>query len=627
MTALQEQVHERIFGADPYLTEDKFDIVTYDGNAVVVACPGSGKTRAVASRLAHRISNWTSTRTGIAALSFTNVAADEIRHYLRRDFDMELPDSSPHFIGTIDSFVYQHLSGPHASAYQSDLPARLEIILHRSHTEGFLGSLPRFKITFNKDTSGRMLPYPHDVPITNFHLKPDGKWTWKRRRNQEKLPEPDQKDIIEKKKALWRAKYMSHSDSMYIAYRILLKYPWLAKAIASRYPEIIVDECQDTSDVQHEIMNQLLKTALTEILMVGDPLQSIYEFNEAKPELMLSRIKVDNWHPVRLTGNHRSSTYICDAVSRFFAIENEMISMSKQAECRLPPILLRYPNKEIAKLPDAFEQIVASVEEQGLCICGNRRVVARWHRYVNALTGKKAENVAGLTHDVRRLVRSAVCRNDADYMAAYTAMEGVLCSRLFGCATIGLNREALDAFPHSYREWRNFVWRAVQVLPDLEQDLAEWITTTATALKTLLQEYSLDPVKNVGDVIRKPRGMPPVLAAAIADVPSAKQSTRCDTVHQVKGETLDAIMLVARDAGDVKTWLGGMADGVGTEEQRVAYVAMTRPRRLLVVALPDTACKKYADRFPGFQHTSLNKLDVLSGLCRGCTAKSLTIPG
>ena len=60
---------------------------------------------------------------------------------------------------------------------------------------------------------------------------------------------------------------------------------------------------------------------------------------------------------------------------------------------------------------------------------------------------------------------------------------------------------------------------------------------------------------------------------------------RLDTIHQVKGESIDAVLVI----GSTKFWNSVMAavrSGDNTEDRRLTYVAMTRARHLLVVGLP-----------------------------------------
>jgi len=75
------------------------------GIFVVRACPGSGKTFTVAAKLANMLTGWQDQYRGIATLSFTNVAWKEIENKLDKKFNIKTPLTSPHFLGTLDSFL------------------------------------------------------------------------------------------------------------------------------------------------------------------------------------------------------------------------------------------------------------------------------------------------------------------------------------------------------------------------------------------------------------------------------------------------------------------------------------------------------------------------------------------
>jgi superfamily I DNA/RNA helicase len=68
------------------------------------------------------------------------------------------------------------------------------------------------------------------------------------------------------------------------------------------------------------------------------------------------------------------------------------------------------------------------------------------------------------------------------------------------------------------------------------------------------------------------------------DVPTFRVST----VHKVKGESLEAVLYVAKK-GHVRALL----DGINTEEGRIGYVAVTRARNLFVLAVPETCLSEF----------------------------------
>jgi superfamily I DNA/RNA helicase len=79
-----------------------------------------------------------------------------------------------------------------------------------------------------------------------------------------------------------------------------------------------------------------------------------------------------------------------------------------------------------------------------------------------------------------------------------------------------------------------------------------------------------------------------------------------ETIHAAKGKTYEAVLFVVSDNRSKKgtaKQLGELPDG--HEEIRTAYVAMTRPRKLLVVAVPKETDRSYLKRFPKWMKTNI----------------------
>ena len=76
-------------------------------NTFAEACPGAGKTRAIVARFQRRVAE--EPRKGIALVSFTNGAIDEVRKRCGDRADALL---APHFVGTFDSFINRFITRP-----------------------------------------------------------------------------------------------------------------------------------------------------------------------------------------------------------------------------------------------------------------------------------------------------------------------------------------------------------------------------------------------------------------------------------------------------------------------------------------------------------------------------------
>ncbi len=110
---------------------------------------------------------------------------------------------------------------------------------------------------------------------------------------------------------------MDYDDQMIYAWNILRRSPETLQYFQSRYQYICVDEAQDTSKIQHEIIS-LLAGGRENLFMVGDEDQSIYGFRAAYPKAMLS---FEKNHPgakvLLMEENFRSNARIVEAADRF----------------------------------------------------------------------------------------------------------------------------------------------------------------------------------------------------------------------------------------------------------------------------------------------------------------------
>ena len=70
-------------------------------------------------------------------------------------------------------------------------------------------------------------------------------------------------------------------DSAYIALDLLKTHPNIGKWLANKFPYLIIDEAQDNSEIQHAIFDKLIDLGLSNIEMIGDPYQSLYEWRNA----------------------------------------------------------------------------------------------------------------------------------------------------------------------------------------------------------------------------------------------------------------------------------------------------------------------------------------------------------
>jgi len=574
------------------VTDDQAAVVRAAGNLAVRACPGSGKTRTVGTRLAYRIANWEKPHSGVAALSFTNVAMDEIAEQLER-LGFPRTVSFPHFMGTINSFVDQFIFLPHGHLVMGEkcLSRRPELVLDHN----------RHWVSVRFPLGGEL----RDYSICDFHYDIDGCLVWTSAVGQYLPPPANPNDAAPVKTKMARAGFATHTDAMYWALRVLRTYPQIARGVATRFPEIMVDEFQDTSDVQLAILSELHKTGLCTLVLMGDPDQSIYEFHRARPEALISAMSRKDWKSFNLRHNFRSSQLICDVSSRFSSLTEPSKASGNCRDCPISPMVKVYADRDISSLPEAFE---ATVLAHGLDP-SKSAILTLKNSNVDRLAGMKTgrEFPRAIHRPTRRLIKAAHARDDGHIGDALEATGYCILDIVFGVSTYGPNRSSLGDI--SYRHWKRSCYELLCALPTTDLELAAWLCEAKSVITAFLQERGWPGDSSLGRRF-------PHLKSADAHKPASDFlvqqpklfSASIKTIHGAKGETHDATMVVAspvlkgQGSSDARDWFDPLdACGLRPESVRRLYVAMTRARRLLLISIPQSAWPKCKPHFEGFQ--------------------------
>lgn len=128
-----------------------------------------------------------------------------------------------------------------------------------------------------------------------------------------------------------RRKKYAFNDIAHFAYRVLYdpvkgEPTSVGRSYAERYRYIYIDEYQDGSDIQEQILNSVARVRdghPVNIFMVGDVKQSIYRFRQARPQLFLDKVDryqshEDQGSVLYLNQNYRSRKEILDATNHIF---------------------------------------------------------------------------------------------------------------------------------------------------------------------------------------------------------------------------------------------------------------------------------------------------------------------
>lgn len=563
------------------VSADQREAVKHPGNFFLSACPGSGKTRTVGVRIAlasveddHRL---------VAGTSYTNTAVGEMQ---KAAAAAGAPIVEPYFVGTLHSFLLTHVFYPFAHLVMNcEAPARLVFgDFHRANDPKVFAAWEGGK------------PKYSPIPVWDFHFRPDGSVSVNRGDVPRGVPlDPEGvalrcgAQVVKEKRALAAKGIASPSDAMYWALEVLRTQPAIANALAARYHEIIVDEVQDTSTVQLECIRTIHATGmLRSIVLTGDLEQAIYEWAGAKPEDVEALVDDLGLEVLPLTENYRSSQALCNVAHKFSRRPTPDVAMGENHAYGLPPELLIYNKDEPRDAVAAFEQ---RLDELGI-EASEARVLCRNRGLQDALLEAKS---VSLNRTMRTLGRTAVA------------------VRASGAATTSRrDAEELERLLKSFiwqeqpatLEWddriaiRDALMRLFELLPDVDMPLEEWTPRARTAVKDALVSFGTLEV-NPSHKMKVQSGTGKVVAA---DAFGRRVGTLLEplTVHSVKGETHDAVLLVGRKTSKYEhaaQWLAPPGSAAEPEEVRVAYVALTRAAKLCVVALPSDTAQHVIDEF------------------------------
>jgi DNA helicase-2/ATP-dependent DNA helicase PcrA len=275
-----------------------------DGALLVIAGPGSGKTRV----LTERIRNLLTAVPGhfrVLALTFTNKAADEMRERLS-----DLGDEKQRaYLGTLHSFCLDLLTERGALVGVDGMPNifeqtkdRKEILLKAAEADSVLSAA----LDEAQDAKARgqildswlnHISHLKGHPISNAVIE----------------DETEQR-LLDAYDAEMRAcNACDFDDLLLLVYRLLTENPKLGDFYRRLYRFISVDEAQDLNEAQYAVLCALCGPTFKNLMLVGDDKQSIYGFNKSSPEYM-ERFQQDfQAKTIELTQNFRSSRAIVDA--------------------------------------------------------------------------------------------------------------------------------------------------------------------------------------------------------------------------------------------------------------------------------------------------------------------------
>lgn len=257
----------------------------------VQACPGSGKTTLIAAKLILLAKKWEYKFKGVCVLSHTNVAKNEIIQKLENHPQARMFLGYPHFIGTIQEFINKFVAIPvirsrgwNVSSILSD--DDFSVMVRKLRWKKFTDLKTNKPYSFSYYLNSKKIN-ARDMRII-FNGSELVIYPGFIDRSKSYISSSDHKElnhcIFKKRKEMIDKGIFTYHEMYEISKYAVIKLSDLPLSISYRFPCVFMDEMQDTSLLQDEVIGSIFTGAQCNIQRFGDPDQAIFDGNEAPNE-------------------------------------------------------------------------------------------------------------------------------------------------------------------------------------------------------------------------------------------------------------------------------------------------------------------------------------------------------
>jgi DNA helicase-2/ATP-dependent DNA helicase PcrA len=357
------------------------------GHCVVLAGPGSGKTKTLTAKLVRLLQEDVHLPRGIACLTYNNECARELQRRLEK---LGITARRNAFVGTVHSFCMVNVVAPYGRLASLNIPDSIVVASPNEQKKHWDTALQKVYGTAKKPSNTELDYY------RRTYLDRDNE-EWKTRN-----------ETIAYSIELYEEELRHHGlidfdDMILLGLHLVEKNEWIRQLLKARFPVLVIDEYQDLGLSLHRLVNSLCFNAGMRLLAVGDPDQSIYGFTGAQPHLLQELSERHDVEKVYLNINYRCGTNIVRAAELILNKDEGMFTTPTEA----PEGIIFY------------HKCAGGLEEQATKIC--KELIPQ---VLTNQTARKLGDIAVLYID----------KNDGDIIAKAATKEGINFIRIDGNA-------------------------------------------------------------------------------------------------------------------------------------------------------------------------------------------------
>lgn len=575
------------------LTKQQGEAISQPGHVYVDACPGSGKTRVLTAKAISECRRVEGSPRKIACITFTNAAADEVQSRLASQLSHEQLSSVT--VCTIHSFCLAEIFRPFRERVDAYVKGFEIVVSEEARARQLLAEIARSAGFAAPDTR------TYDA-FSNVIIDANGN----------PIVSGGQ-PLLEKCMPLYwdscRSRgWIDFSLLLYESLKIITTYPEVKASLGAKFKIILVDEFQDTSDIQLQILRQIGEIATTEFFLVGDPHQSIYRFAGASPESsqrFVAEIGADCNHP--LSGNFRSSDEVVAMAEALLPRNPAMKAIGEGAKRGVSAGVFQWQSMARA-ITEHFLPMVSKASIQ----FGSCAVLAAW--WTDLLPIARACSHAGIPvigpgarpYRRGRLI-VPLLENLAAAATSYMSLTVTQRALMRAAGEIaGSDAEQFDGWPG--RLFTLTLQQEAQQLLGSSSNAIDWILALGNVIDTLLRARGVDTrgafemsAKEIlADLqMRHANGQIDMTHLSVGELglfANPQNAIKLLTVHTAKGREFEAVAVVGMNEGRFPHFTASTVAAI-EDGRRSAYVAMTRAKRLLNVYIDTSDRRNGPSRF------------------------------
>ncbi len=269
------------------------------GHCVVMAGPGSGKTKTLTIKMARILAEDVAQPRGVACITYNNECARELEYRLDA---LGVQRHNRVFIGTVHSFALTQIVLPYAHTAQLGLAENFRVA---TQAQQFAALQIAYERVIDRGEN------PHTWQLTLDRYR---RTVLNREADAWREQDPEAAGLVEAYEAELRRNGLIDFDDMpLLALRALRHHPWLRRAILAKYPVLVVDEYQDLGMALDRMVVGLCFSIGVRLFAVGDVDQSIYGFTGARPALLQRLADRPDVETIHLRLNYRCGREIVTA--------------------------------------------------------------------------------------------------------------------------------------------------------------------------------------------------------------------------------------------------------------------------------------------------------------------------